>query len=86
MVVNDMDDENDKKEDQQNKQTGEKISKGENTMAAMVKQKQGIYEFNVKNECFKNVVDRINEQRLSKDFVDECFRVASKYKKPEKIK
>jgi hypothetical protein len=60
--------------------------KGVDFMSAMAKPIQGVYEFNVKKESYENVISRINEQRLKSDFIEECFRVASKYKKPENKK
>lgn len=63
-----------------------KEDKGVDFMSAMAKPIHGIYEFNVKKECYDNVVTRINEQRLKSDFIVECFRVASHYKKPDKKK
>lgn len=60
--------------------------KGVDLMSAMAKPIQGVYEFNVKNESYDNVIARINEQRLKADFIEECFRVASQYKKPDNQK
>jgi len=56
--------------------------KGEDSMAVITN--RNIYDFNVKKDQFDEIIAKLNEHRIKPDFIKECLRISSQYKKPEK--
>ncbi|EKS4345272.1 hypothetical protein QB607_003277 [Clostridium botulinum] len=62
-------------------------SEGDETMATMTKNtSSNIFEFTIAKDSFNSIIKKLEEPGLTKEYLNECKRIAELYKKPSKDK
>lgn len=70
--------------DKVNKEKQEKVGDDNMSIGIMKNFNSNIFEFEVSKGKLKEVLERFNKPGLTKEYLDECNKIAEKYRKPSK--